>query len=205
MDPVSGLASSMGGLASGFMSYLGAQEANRSNSQMADASNQFGRESAQIQMNYQERMANSAHQRQIADLKKAGLNPLLSGTGGATSPSGASASSSAATAENVVAPAITSAIEARNLGMALENQKQDLALKKAQTSETAMRTAVLAKDIPKAEILNEAYGVGKKVIQSIKGFIQGSPQHNTDTPYLHKKMHEFTDRQKTIQLKSGKP
>lgn len=44
--------------------------------------------------NWQERMANSAHQREIADLKAAGLNPVLSVTGGqgANTPTGSTAS-----------------------------------------------------------------------------------------------------------------
>ncbi len=42
----------------------------------------FGRSSAKKSMAFQREMAKNAHQYEVEDLRKAGLNPILSGTGG---------------------------------------------------------------------------------------------------------------------------
>lgn len=61
----------------------------------------FNSAEAQRNRDWQEYMSNTAHRREVADLKAAGLNPILAANGGAAMGSGATASMSAlSTSEN---------------------------------------------------------------------------------------------------------
>ena len=57
-----------------------------------DKAMSFSAKQAQLNREWQERLSNTAHQREVVDLIKAGLNPILSANAGAYTGSGATAS-----------------------------------------------------------------------------------------------------------------
>jgi hypothetical protein len=117
---------------------------------------------AQKQMDFQERMSSSAHQRQVKDLKLAGLNPILSANTGASSPSGAQA-----TIADEMAPALATAQQVAQLNLTMKNLKAQNKLINNQALKAKAETDGIRYD-------NSYRRVKSSAIDTVEGVLTGN-------------------------------
>jgi len=151
-------------------------------------SNMSGAKEAKKNREFQEEMSSTAYQRQVEDLKAAGINPMLaSKLGGASTPSGSAASQS-----DPITPAVHSGLaayrqeqEVTNMKATNENIAQDTELKAAQTAKTQADTSKVPSEI---ESIQSSAGLAKAQTavqeQTVQKVINETENIKSDTARL---------------------
>lgn len=152
------------------------REQQRWSAGQASDSMAFSAQQAKAQMDFQERMSGTAHQREVKDLQAAGLNPLLSVNSGASTPSGASGSgamgsSAAAPVVPELGALVSGASDALRMINEFSNSSANRDLANAQSlnalasaKKAGVDAELLKRRGPEADVSSKAWGFLNKLM-----------------------------------------
>ena len=135
-----------GAVAGALISNKGSSDKNKAQKEAAVGTSAFNAAEAKKNRDFQERMSSTAHQRQVEDLRKAGINPILSAKyGGSSTPTGSAA-------QGVMPQIVDEWTPAVNSAMSVMQTSSNVDLQQSQTEVNEVQVDKVIQEIKNLQV-----------------------------------------------------